>query len=468
MDHPPFLPGQGEKACIMTFGCQMNENDSEKIQGMLESLGYVPCEFPEEAGLVVMNTCCVRDSAEEKIYGKLGALKTLKKQRPDLILVLMGCMAQKKGTAQIIQKKYRHVDLVLGTHNLHRLPELLMDVKAVRMQGQNRYCTKIEVWEKESGIAENIPLPSKISLKAWVTVMYGCNNFCTYCIVPHVRGRERSRRPEDILNEIRNLAGQGVKEVTLLGQNVNSYGSDFKEPSLAVARFPDLLHQVSEVDGIERIRFVTSHPKDLSASLVEAMAELPKICKHLHLPLQSGSNQVLGRMNRHYTREAFMEKVKTARSRIPGLAVTTDIIVGFPGETEQDFKDTLDVVSQMEFDTAFTFQYSKREGTPAAEMPDPVPGPVVRNRFERLLSLQNEISLKINRTLVDSVQEVLVESMDENNKELLTGRTRTNKIVHFQGDADRIGKQVPVRIDEAKTWILLGHADGSSKPDKSP
>ena len=430
---------------IETFGCQMNENDSERLSGMLSEMGYSESSNRKESDLVIFNTCCVRENAEQKVYGHLGALKKLKENNPNLIIAVCGCMMQQKEVVDHIKKVYKHVDIVFGTHNLYRFPELLNSAI-------NSSNTIIDVWESTGSIAENMPISRKENLKAWVTVMYGCNNFCSYCIVPYVRGRERSRSLEDIKNEVVKLAGDGCKEITLLGQNVNSYGKDLESG----ITFADLLKELNKVEGIERIRFMTSHPKDLSDELILAMRDCEKVCEHLHLPVQAGSTRILEEMNRRYTKEQYLELVNRIRQQIPGIALSTDIIVGFPGETEEDFKETLDIVEKARYDMAYTFLYSKRTGTPAAKNPNQVPDEVKKERFDRLLELQNNISRQVNDELLGKELEVLVEGLSKSSKTTYTGRTRENKIVNFKGKPELVGKLVKVRIETIQTWSLLG------------
>ena len=411
-------------------------------------MGYNQTEDNEEADVILFNTCCVRENAELKLYGNIGALKNLKKKKPDLIIGVCGCMMQQKHAVEMIKEKYRHVDLIFGTHNIYRFPEIFE--KALH----EKY-TLIDILDTEGFIVENLPVERDEKHKAWVTIMYGCNNFCSYCIVPYVRGRERSRNPEDIIKEIKNLVQDGCREVTLLGQNVNSYGKDLK----IEFDFADLLYKINSIDGIERIRFMTSHPKDLSNKLIKVMSECSKICEHLHLPFQAGSNKILKLMNRVYTKEEYLEKVKRIKEAIPGIALTTDIIVGFPGETTEDFEDTLDIVRKVRFDQAFTFIYSKREGTPAAEMMDIISEEEKQYNFNRLIEVQNKISREINESYKDNIYEVLVDGPSKTNKNILTGRTRTGKVVNFKGDAN-IGDLVNVK---SKRFIpsLNGSSYGS-------
>lgn len=430
---------------IETWGCQMNEEDSEKLAGMLENMGYVRSNIRNEADIIIFNTCCVRENAELKVYGNLGELKALKRKNPDLIIAVSGCMMQQKGIPELIKRKYPHVDLIFGTHNIHRLPELVHN----SMQSKS---TLIEVWDAEGDIIEGLPIEREGDIKAFVTIMYGCNNFCTYCIVPYTRGRERSREPESIINEIKELSSKGYKEITLLGQNVNSYGKDLKNMS-----FAELLRRVNEVDGIERIRFMTSHPKDLTDDVILAIKECKKVCEGIHLPVQSGSTEILKKMNRKYTKEDYLGLVKRIKSQVQGAALTTDIIVGFPGETEEDFEETLDLVSKVEYDSAFTFIYSVRKGTPAERYETQVPEDVKHERFNRLVELLNSISEKINRDYKDKTVEILVEGYSKNDESRLTGRTRTGKLVNFTGgDISLKGSLVKVKITEPQTWTLLG------------
>ncbi|MZP28582.1 tRNA (N6-isopentenyl adenosine(37)-C2)-methylthiotransferase MiaB [Heliobacterium undosum] len=427
---------------ILTYGCQMNERDTESLAGFLQQMGYT-ASTPEEAGVLLINTCCVRESAERKILGKLGELRKYKLARPEVVIGIGGCMVQQPGMSERIRKEYPYVDIVFGTHNLHQLP---------RMIEQCQFGQVVEVWDSEGEVVEDLPERKAEGIKAHVTIMYGCNNFCSYCIVPHVRGRERSRAPEDVVREVQSLVAQGVKEVTVLGQNVNSYGKDLN-PRVS---FADLLRTVNGVEGLKRIRFTTSHPKDFDLALIAAMSESDKVCEHIHLPVQAGSNRILAAMNRGYSREQYMEMIGQIRQAMPEVALTTDLIVGFPGETEEDFADTLDLLEKVRYDNAFTFLYSKRSGTPAAELAEQVDAETKKARFQRLLQLQNRISLEHNKALIGSVQEVLVEGRSKTNKELMTGRTRGNKIVVFAGAEQQVGETVLVRIDEARTWTLLG------------
>ena len=438
-------PEADKKFSISTFGCQMNENDSEKLAGMLESMGYKQANSPEESDLILYNTCCVRENAELKVYGHLGSLKKLKSSKPELIIAVCGCMMQQKDIVEVIKKKYRHVDLIFGTHNLHKFPELLY-------QAYNSNKPIAAVGDSDGYIAEGMPIKREHNVKAWLTIMYGCNNFCSYCIVPYVRGRERSRKLSDIVDEAKMLGNQGYKEITLLGQNVNSYGLDLKDDST----FATLLRNLECVEGIERIRFMTSHPKDLSDDLISAIKECKKVCEHVHLPIQSGSNRILGEMNRKYTREHYFDLVKKIRSQVNDISITTDIIVGFPGETEKDFAQTLDLIERVRFDYVYTFLYSKRTGPPAAKKQDQISEDVMKSRFDALVALQNRISKELNDQIAGSSVEILVEGLSKNSSTMLTGRTKTNKIVNFRGDTRLIGSVVTVNISNAGTWSLEG------------
>ena len=439
--------GKQPKAFLVTYGCQQNNNDTERIRGMLFDAGYSFTENKADADFILYNTCAVRENAEMRVFGNLGALKILKRKKPALIIAVCGCMMQQEHIAKQIRQKYKHVDIIFGTHALYKFPSMLQAALDT-----NRTLMVSDVENSDGCIAEDLPIKREDGIKAWVSIMYGCNNFCSYCIVPYVRGRERSRKSDDIINEITALTKAGYKEITLLGQNVNSYGKDLDSG----IDFADLLRMVNDIEGIHRIRFMTSHPKDLSDKLIDAMASCKHVCPHLHLPIQSGSNDILKRMNRKYTREEYLQKIEKAKRSIPGLAVTTDIIVGFPNETDADFEDTLNVLKQVEYDTIFSFIYSKRNGTPAATMPDPITDEQKHERFARMIEVQNEISLKLNSAMVGSVQEVLVEGKSKTNPNILTGRTDTNKIVNFEGDAALEGKFIDVLITEAKTWSLNG------------
>lgn len=433
------------KYLIKTYGCQMNEHDSEKISWILENMNYIETNNIEEADFIIYNTCLVRENAEVKVYGNVGSLKQLKRQKPDLMIAICGCMMQREEARNVILSKHKHVDIIFGTHNIHKLPQLINN----HLQTGE---TIVDIFEDGREIIENINSNRKYSYKAFVNIMYGCNNFCTYCIVPYTRGRENSREPENIIKEIEELARNGCKEVTLLGQNVNSYGKTLNRNY----GFTDLLKDINNIDGIERIRFMTSHPKDLSDELINCYATLDKLCEHLHLPVQSGTNKVLKEMNRNYTREDYLKIIDKLKKLIPNISITTDIIIGFPGETEDDFNGTLDLVKEVRYDSAFTFLYSIREGTKAAKMEDQIDEKVKHNRFQRLTDTLNEIALDINQQLVGETMEVLVEEVSKNNAEVLTGRTRSNKLVHFKGNEELIGSLVNVKIENVKTFTLEG------------
>ncbi len=436
--------GRLPSASVHTFGCQMNARDSEKLIGILEKIGYEMTE-DEHAELVLYNTCTVRDNANQKVYGRLGFLNTIKKKNPHMKIALCGCMMQEPSVVEKLQKSYRFVDLVFGTHNIYKFAELLASsLESDRMI--------IDIWKETDKIVEELPADRKFFFKSGVNIMYGCNNFCSYCIVPYVRGRERSRKPEDILQEIRRLVQDGVVEVMLLGQNVNSYGKNLEHP----ISFAELLQEVEKIEGLERIRFMTSHPKDLSDELIEVMKNSEKICRHMHLPLQSGSSRLLKIMNRRYTKEQYLALVEKLRNAIPDISLTTDIIVGFPGETEEDFRETLDVVRKVRYDSAFTFIYSKRTGTPAAVMENQVPEDVVKERFDTLLQKVQEISKRTSSRFEGQTMPVLVEQVNEQDSRLLTGRLSNNLLVHFPGTENLIGKIIDVKLEESKGFYYMG------------
>jgi len=430
--------------CVTTFGCQMNARDSEKLCGILLKLGYV--EAPEdEADFVIFNTCTVRENANLRLYGRLGQLKSKKRKKPHMMIGLCGCMMQEPHVIEKIKTSYRFVDIVFGTHNIYKFAELMYTrFKSNRMV--------IDIWKDTDKIVEDLPNDRKFSFKSGINIMFGCNNFCSYCIVPYVRGRERSRDPKAIILEIERMVADGVVEVMLLGQNVNSYGKTLDEPMT----FAQLLKEIEKIEGLERIRFMTSHPKDLSDELIEVMKNSKKICKHLHLPVQSGSTDILKKMNRRYTKEKYLELVSKLKEAIPDISLTTDIIVGFPGETEEDFLETLDVVRQVRYDSAFTFIYSKRTGTPAAVMENQVPEDVVKNRFDRLLNEVQTIAAEVCSVHKGTDQEVLVESVNDHDSSLVTGRMSNNLLVHFKGDESLIGKIVNVHLNECKGFYYIG------------
>ena len=437
---------------ITTFGCQMNARDSEKLSGVLSQMGYEEIE-DETADIVLINTCTVRENANERVYGHLGQLKNIKKKNPEMIIGICGCMMQEPDEVERIRKSYPFVNLVFGTHNIWKFPQLIQRI----LNGEKRV---FDTAEEINDNADSLPVKRVFPYKSGVNIMYGCNNFCTYCIVPYVRGRERSRMPEDIIAEIRRLVSSGVIEVMLLGQNVNSYGKRvMKNGEItdgSTISFAELLRRVCQIEGLERVRFMTSHPKDLSDELIEVMAQEPKICHHLHLPLQSGSSALLEKMNRHYTKESYLELVEKIRKAIPDISITTDIIVGFPGETDEDFEDTMDVVNKARYESAFTFIYSKRTGTPAAEMPDQVDPEIIKTRFDRLLSRVQEIAAEKTLLHVGKTMSALIEDVDDHLDGYVTGRLSNNMVVHVPGDAGMIGRIVDVKLNEAKGFYYLG------------
>ncbi|WP_274361382.1 tRNA (N6-isopentenyl adenosine(37)-C2)-methylthiotransferase MiaB [Paenibacillus thermotolerans] len=444
--------GEGKKYLIRTYGCQMNEHDSETMKGMLEAMGYEATEDKQEADVILLNTCAIRENAEDKVFGELGHLKGLKTQRPNLVLGVCGCMSQEEGVVNRILTKHPFVDLIFGTHNIHRLPNLL----------QEAYFSKemvVEVWSKEGDIVENLP-KKREGMKAWVNIMYGCDKFCTYCIVPYTRGKERSRRPDDVIAEVRELARQGYKEITLLGQNVNAYGKDFEDIEY---RFGDLMEDIQKID-IPRIRFTTSHPRDFDDHLIEVLARRGNMVEHIHLPVQSGNTEILKKMSRKYTREQYLDLVAKIKRAIPDVVLTTDIIVGFPGETDEQFEDTMSLVRQVRYDSAYTFIYSPREGTPAAAMQDDIPEEVKKERLQRLNALLADIGKEANDRLRGQTVEVLVEGESKTNPDVLSGRTRTNKLVHFKGPKSLIGQFAQVTITEPMTWFIKGELANESAP----
>ncbi|NLK20834.1 MAG: tRNA (N6-isopentenyl adenosine(37)-C2)-methylthiotransferase MiaB [Epulopiscium sp.] len=433
---------------ISTFGCQMNAHDSEKLEGMLEQMGYEKIEKETDADFILYNTCCVRENAEQKVYGKLGFLKHHKQTKKDVVIAICGCMMQQESVLNAIRKKYRHVDIIFGTFNLYKMPELFQTYLETKE-------TVIDIWKEHKEIVEDLPSVRKYKFKASVNIMYGCNNFCTYCIVPYVRGRERSREPQDIINEIRDLVADGVKEIMLLGQNVNSYGKTLNKKMT----FAQLIRKINEIEGLRRIRFMTSHPKDLSDELIEAMKECDKVCNSLHLPFQAGSSQILKKMNRRYSKEQYLNLAKKIQEAIPGISLTTDIIVGFPGETEEDFLDTLDIVQKIGFNGAYTFLYSKRTGTPAATMDEQVPDEIAQERFNALQKALKPIIAEKTQSMIGKMVEILVEEPSKSDKNFLTGRTNDGYLVHFEGDRTLIGEFVKVAIIYAKTFYLVGKLD---------
>ncbi len=434
---------------IVTYGCQMNEEDSEKMSGMLKSMGYEKTENRDEASIIIFNTCCVRENAENRVYGNLGELKKVKKKNPNLVIAICGCMMQQEGMADKILKTFPYVDIIFGTHNAYKFPEYLNRVKTEGVQVK-------EILDKETKIVEGIPIDRESSIKAFVTIMYGCNNFCTYCVVPYVRGRERSRKSEDILNEIKDLVSKGYKEVTLLGQNVNSYGKGLEED----INFAKLLRKVNEIEGLERIRFMSSHPKDLTEEVIMAVKECDKVCEQIHLPVQSGSDTMLKAMNRHYDRATYLNLVNKIKEEIPGCSITTDIIVGFPGESEEDIQDTIDLVKEVKYDSAFTFIYSRRNHTPADKMENQIPEDIKHERFNRLVEAVNENVIRGNKFYEGKTVEVLVEGPSKTDETKLMGRTRNGRLVNFScEDKNLIGKLVNVKINRAQPFSLIGEIE---------
>ena len=430
--------------CVTTFGCQMNSRDSEKLVGILELVGYEIIDN-EQADFVIFNTCTVRDNANQRVYGRLGALKSYKKKHPQMKVALCGCMMQEPTVIEKIKDSYRFVDLIFGTHNIYKFAELL--VATFENKGM-----VIDIWKDTDKIVEDLPVERKYPFKSGINIMFGCNNFCSYCIVPYVRGRERSRKPEDIIREIENLVKEGVVEVMLLGQNVNSYGKTLETPMT----FAELLKEIEKIEGLQRIRFMTSHPKDLSDDLIQVMKESKKICRHLHLPLQSGSTRILTEMNRRYTKEQYLALAEKIRREIPDISLTTDIIVGFPGETAEDVEETIDVIKRVRYDNAFTFIYSKRTGTPAAAMENQVPEAEVKVNFDKVLKTVQEMAKEQVGRFRGQIMDALVEELNEQEEGLVTGRLSNNTIVHFPGDASLIGKIVNVKLEECHGFYYIG------------
>ncbi|MBD8068222.1 tRNA (N6-isopentenyl adenosine(37)-C2)-methylthiotransferase MiaB [Bacillus sp. PS06] len=437
--------GEGKKFLIRTYGCQMNEHDTEVMAGILMEMGYEATDKTEDADIVLLNTCAIRENAENKVFGEIGHLKPLKLKNPNLLIGICGCMSQEESVVNRILQKHSFIDMVFGTHNIHRLPQIVKEAMFSKEM-------VVEVWSKEGDVIENLPRSRKGTIKAWVNIMYGCDKFCTYCIVPYTRGKERSRQPEDIIQEVRHLAANGYQEVTLLGQNVNAYGKDFKDMKYGLG---DLMDELRKID-IPRIRFTTSHPRDFDDHLIDVLAKGGNLMEHIHLPVQSGSSDVLKLMARKYTREQYVELVKKMKEKIPNASFTTDIIVGFPNETDEQFEETLSLYKEVEYDTAYTFIYSPREGTPAAKMEDNIPMEVKKERLQRLNAIVNETSAKKNLAYQDQVVEVLVEGESKKNPDVLAGYTSKNKLVNFRGPKSAIGKIVKVKITQAKTWSLDG------------
>ena len=437
--------GRVPTCCVTTFGCQMNARDSEKLAGILRRVGYEVTET-EDADFVIFNTCTVRDNANQRVYGRLGELKSRKKHNPAMKIALCGCMMQEPAVIEKLRSSYRFVDLVFGTHNIFKFAELLC--RSFEEQGMI-----VDIWEDTDQIVEDLPVERKYPFKSGINIMFGCNNFCSYCIVPYVRGRERSREPMEILREIRQLVAEGVVEVMLLGQNVNSYGKNLENP----ISFAELLREVEQIEGLERIRFMTSHPKDLSEELIQVMKESKKICRHLHLPLQSGSTRILERMNRRYTKEQYLALAEKIRREIPDIAITTDIIVGFPGETMEDVEETIDVIRRVKYDNAFTFIYSKRTGTPAAAMENQVPQDQVKEGFDRVLKVVQDTAREQVARYQGQRAQVLVEEVNTQDERLLTGRMSNNTLVHFPGPPELVGRIVTVLLEECQGFYYMGH-----------
>ena len=439
---------------ILTMGCQLNENDSEKLSGIIEQMGYTKTDKPEESNLSIFNTCCVRENAEDKLFGKLGELKRLKEQN-ELIIAIGGCMMQEKHITDKIKESYPFVDILFGTHTLHKFPEDLYKVLENKKKQE-------DIIDIDGKIYEGLPIKRESKIKASVTIMNGCNNFCSYCIVPYVRGRERSRQPKDIINEVKDLAKEGYKEITLLGQNVNSYLRVEREKNIefeeyeGVNSFATLLRAINKIDGIERIRFISPHPKDFTDDVISAIAECDKVCKLVHLPLQSGNTKVLKEMNRKYTKEQYLSLVEKMKNEIPNLTLSTDIIVGFPGETEEEFEDTLDVVKKVKFEQVYMFIYSRRVGTPGDRMENQIPEEIKHKRFDKLKALVESQIEDNNKKYIGTIQKVLVEGKSKNNPNMLTGRTESNKVVIFEGDNDLIDKIIDLKIVSEHMWYLKG------------
>ncbi len=437
--------GVGKRYLIQTYGCQMNAHDTEVMAGIFEEMGYTATEAVEEADIILLNTCAIRENAENKVFGEIGHLKALKREKPDLIVGVCGCMAQEEAVVNRILEKHQHMDLIFGTHNIHRLPQLLKEAIFSKEM-------VLEVWSKEGDVIEELPKARKGNIRAWVNIMYGCDKFCTYCIVPYTRGKERSRQPQEIIDEVRDLARQGFKEVTLLGQNVNAYGKDLNDGSYRLSQLMDEIRHI----GIPRVRFTTSHPWDFTDDLIEVLAKGGNLVEHIHLPVQSGNSDVLKIMGRNYSRERYLELFHKLKKAIPHASFTTDIIVGYPNETEAQFQDTLSLVQECEFDGCYTFIYSPRPGTPAAKMEDNVSMDVKKERLQRLNALVNEMALKSNQAYEGQIVEVLVEGPSKKNDEVLSGHTRTNKVVNFKGPKSLIGELVNVRVVQTKTWTMDG------------
>ena len=444
--------GHKPLCCVTTFGCQMNARDSEKLAGILLQIGYEMTEDEEAADFVIYNTCTVRDNANQRVYGRLGFLNSMKKKKPHLKIALCGCMMQEQSVIDKIKKSYRFVDLIFGTHNIFKFAQLLVTMFEQENASKHKEII-IDIWQETDQIVEELPVERKYPYKSGINIMFGCNNFCSYCIVPYVRGRERSREPKEIIQEIERLVADGVVEVMLLGQNVNSYGKNLDNP----ISFAQLLQEVEKIEGLKRIRFMTSHPKDLSDELIQVMKDSKKICRHLHLPVQAGSNRILQAMNRRYTKEQYLALVDKIKTAMPDIAITTDLIVGFPGETLEDVEETIDVVKKVGYDNAFTFIYSKRTGTPAAAMENQVPEEVVKEGFDKLLKVVQDTAKERALLLQGKVMEALIEEQNEQDETLVTGRLSNNMLVHFPGDVSDIGKLVMVSLDECHGFYYTGH-----------
>ncbi len=434
-----------KKYHIITYGCQMNVHDSELLAGMLENINYRYTSELENADIILLNTCIIRENAELKVYGKLGELKQYKRKNPDLIIGIGGCMMQQDDPVKEIYKKYKHVDLIFGTHNIHHVPELIREIE----KNRNRI---VEVWDEAEGLIPDLPSKRDSNYSAWISIIQGCDNFCSYCIVPYVRGRERSRPLNSIISEAKKLVDDGVLEITLLGQNVNSYGNDLDKK----IDFPDLLTELNKIENLTRIRFMTSHPRDLSSKLIDKINSLDKVCEHIHLPVQSGSNSILKQMNRGYTREYYLSRIEEIKNKLPNASISTDFIVGFPGENKDDFEDTLSLVEKVQFDMAYTFIYSPRKGTPAAEKNNQIPKEIKKERLNKLMDLQNRISYQKNQQLIGKKLKILITGESTNNPEKLEGRSRTNKICFVDKNKNLIGNIVEVEIKNAKSWTLEG------------
>lgn len=438
--------GHKPLCCVTTFGCQMNARDSEKLSGILTEIGYELTESEEDADFVIYNTCTVRDNANQRVYGRLGFLNSMKRKKPHLRIALCGCMMQEPAVIEKIKKSYRFVDLIFGTHNIFKFAELMVTMF-------ENHEMIIDIWQETDQIVEELPVNRKYPYKSGINIMFGCNNFCSYCIVPYVRGRERSRDPKEIIREIENLVADGVVEIMLLGQNVNSYGKTLEHP----VTFAQLLQEVEQIEGLKRIRFMTSHPKDLSDELIEVMKNSKKICRHLHLPVQAGSDRILQAMNRRYTKAQYLALVEKIKTAMPDISLTTDLIVGFPGETLEDVEETIDIVQKVQYDNAFTFIYSKRTGTPAAAMENQVPEEVVKKGFDKLLKVVQDTAKDRAARLKGSVMEALVEEVNEQDASLMTGRLSNNMLVHFPANSSLIGQLVMVSLDECHGFYYTGH-----------